>query len=618
MARRFAKSHEFVAHSERVTCLALSRATARILATGGDDRSVALWSVGDPQALFVFATGGNASPESLALDANDSHLAAGLSSGPIRIWDLGQSHVAPRTLAGHKSATRCIAFHPLSATFVASGSLDTNVKVWDTRSKTCTQTYKGHAHPVGCVTFSPDGRWLASAADDGVVKVWDITAGRLVCEFAEHRAAVTSLLFHPEEYLLVSSSLDRRVCFYDVQNPYVVLGASEETGSCVRCLAFTTEGDALVAASPEVCKLWSWDPHVACVDSMGCSWGKVADVVCSKDTILACSAVQGVVSLWTADVRGGVSAAPSFSVSGLSSSSGQRGPGAAPSSATVLISPAAVAGSVGASSASSASSVNINAGLTQVISHDPRRAQKQLGQTVVISSSGNGVRTPSTAVVVTPQGGSIVAPPVRVDVNVQRPGTGMRVHRAERDEPVKERPVEQVFSDDTGSDSDDGHDAARNGGESRQVRPLQNGNGQRARVPSKGTLTILKPAAKPPKSAQGALGAQGTGGSSESVVVAEMIERSGKELSHQDIMAAVKGRLDFVRSAQEHGMEETSVSQMMQTALDAGRHDVIVDLLRLIDGHRGLLTLEMSVRLAAGASELLAGANDRYMMLLCQ
>ena len=61
-------------------------------------------------------------------------------------------------------------FHPFGD-FFASGSLDTSVKVWDVRRKTCINTYKEHRCGVVNVQFSPDGRLVASGGQNGDVKV---------------------------------------------------------------------------------------------------------------------------------------------------------------------------------------------------------------------------------------------------------------------------------------------------------------------------------------------------------------------------------------------------------------------------------------------------------------
>jgi katanin p80 WD40 repeat-containing subunit B1 len=75
-----------------------------------------------------------------------------------------------RTLTGHRSSCLSIEFHPFGD-FVATGSLDTNLKVWDLRRKDCIQTYKGHSKGVTHVGISPDGRWVASGSEAGEVKV---------------------------------------------------------------------------------------------------------------------------------------------------------------------------------------------------------------------------------------------------------------------------------------------------------------------------------------------------------------------------------------------------------------------------------------------------------------
>lgn len=75
-----------------------------------------------------------------------------------------------RTLTGHRSNCISLDFHPFGE-FFASGSLDTNLKIWDIRRKGCIHTYKGHTRGVNTIRFTPDGRWVVSGGEDSSVKV---------------------------------------------------------------------------------------------------------------------------------------------------------------------------------------------------------------------------------------------------------------------------------------------------------------------------------------------------------------------------------------------------------------------------------------------------------------
>jgi WD40 repeat protein len=76
-----------------------------------------------------------------------------------------------RSLTGHRSNCIAMDFHPFGE-FFASGSVDTNLKIWDIRRKRCIHTYKGHDRGINVVKFSPDGRWVVSGGDDNVTKVY--------------------------------------------------------------------------------------------------------------------------------------------------------------------------------------------------------------------------------------------------------------------------------------------------------------------------------------------------------------------------------------------------------------------------------------------------------------
>lgn len=75
-----------------------------------------------------------------------------------------------RTLSGHRSDCTAVEFHPFGE-FFASGSMDTNLRIWDIRKKGCIHTYKGHTQGIGTIKFTPDGRWVVSGGNDNVVKV---------------------------------------------------------------------------------------------------------------------------------------------------------------------------------------------------------------------------------------------------------------------------------------------------------------------------------------------------------------------------------------------------------------------------------------------------------------
>lgn len=56
---------------------------------------------------------------------------------------------------------QCICWHP-NGNYVATGSADRTVRVWDVQSGQCVCMFAGHAGPVLSVAFSPRGDLLAS------------------------------------------------------------------------------------------------------------------------------------------------------------------------------------------------------------------------------------------------------------------------------------------------------------------------------------------------------------------------------------------------------------------------------------------------------------------------
>jgi hypothetical protein len=62
--------------------------------------------------------------------------------------------------------------------FLASGNDDETIKLWDIATGKEQATLKGHSELVYSVAFSPDSKTLASGDEEGTIKLWDIPASK--------------------------------------------------------------------------------------------------------------------------------------------------------------------------------------------------------------------------------------------------------------------------------------------------------------------------------------------------------------------------------------------------------------------------------------------------------
>jgi WD40 repeat protein len=154
----------------------------RLYSSGASDPYLKVWDVAGEKPLRAIPhpSGSNVG----VAVSPDGRLVA--SAGPVvetehtvQIWDAQTGLPVQKTPKGHLGFVWTVAFSPDSH-YLASGSYDSTVKVWDLKALDSAEpvTLRGHTGSVYSVAFSPDGRRLASAsgyADHGEVKVWDAT-----------------------------------------------------------------------------------------------------------------------------------------------------------------------------------------------------------------------------------------------------------------------------------------------------------------------------------------------------------------------------------------------------------------------------------------------------------
>ena len=85
----------------------------------------------------------------------------------------------------------------------------------------------GHWLPITSVTFSADGRLVATVFRDGIPRVWNASDGRLLLELRDHPAAVTSLAFAPRGSRVLAGADDGTALIWDVADDHDVLPGAD-------------------------------------------------------------------------------------------------------------------------------------------------------------------------------------------------------------------------------------------------------------------------------------------------------------------------------------------------------------------------------------------------------
>ncbi|MFN6448367.1 MAG: WD40 repeat domain-containing protein [Nostoc sp. DedSLP05] len=236
----------------------------------------------------------------LAFSPDGKFIASGSSDSTVCLWNINGNPTA-QFLLGHEQEVNCLAFSP-DGNFIVSGSIDGILCLWDLQSNLITLPWQGHEEGVIAVAFSSNGDSIVSVGFDGTVCLWDLQGNAITQPWRGHKEGVISVTFSPNSDFIISVGFDGTVCLWDLQGNTITQPWHKHEAKII-CVAFSPDRKFIVSGSSDsTVRLWDIQGN-----PIGQPWrgheGRVNSVAFSPDSkFIISGSCDRTIRLW--DIEG--------------------------------------------------------------------------------------------------------------------------------------------------------------------------------------------------------------------------------------------------------------------------------------------------------------------------
>ena len=252
---------------------------------------------------IVFSAGTPSSVNDVSYSPDGKYIASGSYDKTIKIWDAATG-MCLRTQEGHSESILSVSYSP-DGKYIASGSRDKTIKIWDAATGKCLRTLEGHSESIYSVSYSPDGKYIAGGSwgECGeTIKIWEAATGECLRTLEEYSGDIDFVCYSPDGKYLASCSDrdDKTVKIWNAASGECIRTLEGHTNT-VKSVRYSPDGRYIASTSHDkTVKIWD-AKNGSCVFSLTDNHDWILDLRYSPDgKYLAGGMHYGSIKIWDA------------------------------------------------------------------------------------------------------------------------------------------------------------------------------------------------------------------------------------------------------------------------------------------------------------------------------
>jgi WD40 repeat protein len=247
----FADGYVLGQHADWVTGLAWSPDGTQVI-TCSRDRSVRLWSI--RHSRLIDQVDFDSPMRCISWDHTTNVIFVGFDDGLVRLLNERLDEVY--RIQCHAKEIRALAYSATTG-YLATGSTDGAVGIWDTERHTQVLLLRGHSDWIHGLAWSPVGRELLIGSRDRTATLWSIDDGSLIARISHFNEEVRSVKWSPDGTRTLLALHDGSARIWDSRLSFEILSLRSHE-DWIRCSFWPARGDLIVTGSQDrTARLWS-------------------------------------------------------------------------------------------------------------------------------------------------------------------------------------------------------------------------------------------------------------------------------------------------------------------------------------------------------------------------